>query len=600
MPGITQFEVQVQQGQRWSIHAQFGSFQKEAAVEEARNLERMPGINAVKVVREVYDPDRGTSQEFVIFKSAGVSNLDPHETDATDVKKTKAGWAREEESHEDEELNSTFASLTDDDMPKRFSKKGGSAPQKESTLTLVVVKLLMVALISLTIAGFFTFMTSSLIGDKTLFGIRMVGNAESNVLFVVFVGTFLLSALMMATSLLKKTSIKESKPLFSAKAAAQSAPRKVKKVKKKRKKRPAPGRDLKESDARKAGSSDEDNATNERLRGEMGGDNADNGGSVPPGDNTVGSTGLNAKEEKQKTFMMKALGTALEGSSFNKEKLDNFNKFGVNLWVAGATEALMQSRGIDQKAANKILSDSVQVLGYKKSHAENFAGKYEEYLLQDSRYMQMFQAGRNAMNTFMTDEGHIARHMDTALEEWNKPKQKEEQPRVITVLFTDIAGSTAMTQALGDAGAQEVVRAHNRVVREALTQFRGREVKHTGDGIMASFEQASDSVEAAIMMQQGANTHTQGNPNLPLYLKIGINAGEPIQEDNDLFGSTVQMSARIVDKAQKNEIFVSDVVKGICSGKSYRFVNRGGFEMKGFDGPITLWEVDWRRAQAAE
>ena len=95
MPGITQFEVQVQQGQRWSIHAQFGSFQKEAAVEEARNLERMPGINAVKVVREVYDPDRGTSQEFVIFKSAGVSNLDPHETDATDVKKTKAGWARE-------------------------------------------------------------------------------------------------------------------------------------------------------------------------------------------------------------------------------------------------------------------------------------------------------------------------------------------------------------------------------------------------------------------------------------------------------------------------------------------------------------------------
>jgi len=117
---------------------------------------------------------------------------------------------------------------------------------------------------------------------------------------------------------------------------------------------------------------------------------------------------------------------------------------------------------------------------------------------------------------------------------------------------------------------------------------------------MASFEQASDGVEAAIMMQRGAQQHTQANPNIPLLLKIGINAGEPIQEDNDLFGSTVQMSARIVDKAQKNEIFVSDVVKGICAGKSFRFVNRGGYEMKGFDGPITLWEVDWRRAQAAE
>ena len=599
MPGITQFEVQVQQGQRWSIHAQFGSFQKEAAVEEARGLERMPGINAVKVVREVYDPDRGTSQEFVIYKSAGVSNLDPHETDATDVNKTKSGWAKEEDDEaNDDELSNTFSSLTDDDAHARRKKNRGKP--KESTLTLVVVKLLMVALISLTIAGFFTFMASSLISGKVLFGITMSGNAESNVLFVVFVGTFLLSALMMASSLLKKTQIKESKPLFSPKAAAPP-PRRVKKVKKKRRKKaPAPRRDIDEDDGR--GSSAEDNEANERLRKELGGGNkeADAGGSVPPGTDAKGTPGLSPKEEKQKAFMMKALGTALEGSSFNKEKLDNFNKFGVNLWVAGATEALMQSRGIDQKAANRILADSVQVLGYKKSHAENFAGKYEEYLLQDSRYMQMFQAGRNAMNTYMTDEGHISRHMDGALEEWNKPKQKEEQPRVITVLFTDIAGSTAMTQALGDAGAQEVVRAHNRVVREALTQFRGREVKHTGDGIMASFEQASDSVEAAIMMQRGANAHTQSNPNLPLYLKIGINAGEPIQEDNDLFGSTVQMSARVVDKAQKNEIFVTDVVKGICAGKSYRFVNRGGFEMKGFDGPVTLWEVDWRRAQAAE
>lgn len=600
MPGITQFEVQVQQGQRWSIHAQFGSFQKEAAVEEARGLERMPGINGVKVVREVYDPDRGSSQEFVIYKSAGVSTLDPHETDATSILGGGRGggggsqsrW--DDDDEDDDDLSATFASLTDDDAPKKSRKK--AVATKENSFTVVIVKLLMVALISLTIAGFFAFMTSSLISGKNLFGIRMVGNAVDNVLFIVFVGTFLLAALMMASSLLRTTSIKERRRAPQAKK--QQSTRKVKKVRKKRKRRPKPDGD--EDGMRDNYDAKEDDDVNNRLREEMGGKTSGEAGTAPAADNAAASSGLSPKEEKQKTFMMKALGTALEGSNFNKEKLDNFNKFGVNLWVAGATEALVQSRGIDQAAANKILGDSVQVLGYKKSHAENFAGKYEEYLLQDSRYMQMFQAGRNAMNTFMSDESHISRHMDSALEEWNKPKQKEEQPRVITVLFTDIAGSTAITQELGDAGAQEIVRAHNRVVREALTQFRGREVKHTGDGIMASFEQASDSVEAAIMMQRGANTHTQGNPKLPLLLKIGINAGEPIQEDNDLFGSTVQMSARIVDKAQKNEIFVSDVVKGICSGKSYRFVNRGGFEMKGFDGPVTLWEVDWRRAQAAE
>lgn len=591
MPGITQFEVQVQQGKRWSIHAQFGSFQKEAAVEEAKGLEGMPSISAVKVVREVYDPDRGTSQEFVIYKSEGVTSLAKHETDATEESK-KSSWIDEAPSDDVDEDGFYHDDL--DDEPKKTPIRSGRGKKKGSSLTTIIVKLLLASLISITLAGFFTFVTSSMLHGKTLFGIRIVGNAESNVLFIVFIGTFLLSALMLATSMLKRETLAEREPRQKrAKPAPKTAARKVKKVKK-RKKRPQPSNDL--SDDRRKRKSDEDDALNDRLRDEMKGKSDDAG---PPAEAAT-SSGLSPKEEKQKAFMMKALGSALEGSSANEKKLDNFNKFGVNLWVAGAAEALMQSRSISQAAANRILADGVQTLGYKKSHAENFADKYEEYLLQDSRYMQMFQAGRNAMNTYMSDETHIARHLDSALEEWNKPKQREEQPRVITVLFTDIAGSTAMTQALGDAGAQEVVRAHNRVVREALTQYRGREVKHTGDGIMASFEQASDGVEAAIMMQKGATAHTQSNPNLPLFLKIGINSGEPIQEDNDLFGSTVQMSARIVDKAQKGEIFVSEVVKGICTGKPYRFVSRGGYEMKGFDGPITLWEVDWRRAQAAE
>ena len=87
---------------------------------------------------------------------------------------------------------------------------------------------------------------------------------------------------------------------------------------------------------------------------------------------------------------------------------------------------------------------------------------------------------------------------------------------------------TAITQALGDAGAQQVIRGHNRVVREALSQWSGKEVKHTGDGIMASFSRTSDSLDAAIQMQRECEVFRQQNPDLPLRLKIGINAGEPI------------------------------------------------------------------------
>jgi len=151
-----------------------------------------------------------------------------------------------------------------------------------------------------------------------------------------------------------------------------------------------------------------------------------------------------------------------------------------------------------------------------------------------------------------------------------------------------------MTQNLGDAVAQQVVRAHNRIVREALTEFGGKEIKHTGDGIMASFSTTSNGVEGSMKIQIETAKHNENNPDLPLHIKIGLNAGEPISEDNDLFGSTVQMAARIVDKAKADEIFVSEIVRGICAGKEIKFTNRGPYAMKGFEEDPILYEVLWR------
>jgi adenylate cyclase len=212
--------------------------------------------------------------------------------------------------------------------------------------------------------------------------------------------------------------------------------------------------------------------------------------------------------------------------------------------------------------------------------------------------MQMYQSGRNALNSLLEGDAEAASLLDRALSEWNKPKVKEASGGPITVMFTDMVGSTALTQSKGDAVAQEVVRAHNRIVRAALSQFSGREIKHTGDGIMASFDTTSHGVEAAIFIQQGAQAHTRANPDLPLRLKIGINAGEPIREDDDLFGSTVQLSARITDKAVAGQVLVSEIVRGICAGKDFAFRNAGGFSMKGFSEPITLYELAWNRAAA--
>ena len=208
------------------------------------------------------------------------------------------------------------------------------------------------------------------------------------------------------------------------------------------------------------------------------------------------------------------------------------------------------------------------------------------YLL-DPKYLGMIEAGRDAMQNHLRGSTDAAHQLDPALKSWNQRKTDDDTSAgTVSVMFTDIVGSTDMTQTHGDAAAQEVVRTHNRIVRSALTSFQGREVKHTGDGIMASFANTANAVEAAISIQQKVAADNATNPTVPLGVKIGINAGEPIVEDDDLFGTTVQLAARIVDKASREQIFVSEVVKAICQGKSFDFVNRGAREMKGFQGSV--------------
>jgi len=283
----------------------------------------------------------------------------------------------------------------------------------------------------------------------------------------------------------------------------------------------------------------------------------------------------------------------LEDVAKGRPKLDSFNKFGVNLFLAGACETIGLAGNLNENEISQILNDGVQILGTKPDQAQRFADSYESYLI-DPKYLTMIEAGRTAMQKQIAKQPEASADLAKALDGWNRPKSEETQSTgTIAVMFTDIVGSTQMTQTHGDAAAQEVVRTHNRIVRAALTMFDGREVKHTGDGIMASFNNTANGVEAAMYIQKQIATANSANPNLPLAVKVGINAGEPIVEDNDLFGTTVQLSARIVDKASSGQVLVSDTVRGICQGKGINFVNRGAREMKGFADPIALFEAVW-------
>jgi class 3 adenylate cyclase len=161
-----------------------------------------------------------------------------------------------------------------------------------------------------------------------------------------------------------------------------------------------------------------------------------------------------------------------------------------------------------------------------------------------------------------------------------------------TVLFTDIVDSTSLTQKLGDEMAMEFLRVHDRIVRDALAAAKGREVKHTGDGIMASFVSAAAAVRCAMQIQRELACREREEQDHHIKVRIGGAAGEPVEQNNDIFGTTVQLAARLCSHAQPDQILVSTAVAELCIGKGLSFRPLGEVALKGFDRPVQVHAVE--------
>ena len=163
-----------------------------------------------------------------------------------------------------------------------------------------------------------------------------------------------------------------------------------------------------------------------------------------------------------------------------------------------------------------------------------------------------------------------------------------------TIMFTDMEGSTTITTSLGDAKAMELLRTHDAIIRDAIKTHGGSEVKHTGDGFMISFSTTSRAVECSTSIQRGFASYNKKDPITTIHLRIGLSAGEPVTEGHDLFGSTVQLAARICDQAEPDQILVTRVIKNLCIGKKLPFSDQGEKTLRGFDEPVWLYEVGWQ------
>jgi class 3 adenylate cyclase len=165
-------------------------------------------------------------------------------------------------------------------------------------------------------------------------------------------------------------------------------------------------------------------------------------------------------------------------------------------------------------------------------------------------------------------------------------------PPPVTILFTDVEGSSALTHRLGDAKARKVLREHESIVRGALKAHGGSEVKAMGDGFMASFASASQALKCAVAMQRAFAEHNQ-TADEPILVRMGLNAGEPIAEAEDLFGTAVNLAARIAAQAAGGQIVVSSVVRELAAGKGFLFSDQGEAALRSFEDPVRLYEVRW-------
>jgi len=566
-------------GTRWNLHARYERNEREAALADAKNVERTLQIPA-KVVKETYFPGTNQSEESLVYGGdATLRAKMAARANATPNYRGRGGGGGGRTASPGQTFKTQVAA---------------TAPTKATLST--AAKLTIVIAASLTVAGTVTGLVSALMDPLTG---QVDDLFQSLILFGVFMVTFIGVAYPLSTSLLKwnlfggAKAKKAATPKVPGGATAPAAAKPDEDM-------PsipdlAPAEELELADLK-----DEDEAL-PPLEEEEEPSFPEPVAEEAPAEEQVQSVAEEEppadaeKTDAPKTVFVRFVNALTGAVRKRRPTLDAYNMFGVDLVLAGAIDVLGQHSGMPVDDRRSLLKGSIEALGVKAATAQAFADKYEEYLVEP-RYMPMIVAGRSTMEGFMAGQDTLQDNIGAVFEQWNKPQAQAaaSSSRIMTVMFTDMVGSTDLTQAQGDKAAQTLVRRHNTIVRNALAQYQGKEIKHTGDGIMCSFSSAASGVEAAIAIQQGIAKSNAQNPQQELHIRIGINAGEPIEEEEDLFGTTVQLAARVCAKCGTDAILCSNVVKELASGRGLNFESIGPQDLKGFKEQIVLYQVAWR------
>jgi class 3 adenylate cyclase len=570
---VTTYEIYLVDNGRWALHARYRRDERDKALDEARTMERELNTQ-VKVVREVYNPTENSNEETTIYSTERGSLKPRASAGVARGGGYSGGGGRSGGGGGASSWGDDGASSSSGGGGGRGGGGRGASASMQGTFG-AMGRLVSIILGSLVGAGLLT-MLARMVFERSIWVQLHVSNLAP-IQFMIFIGSFLMIAVPLATKKVRwagmmdrpqrEKPVRQAKPAKATKATKPAAEEPVEDA----------------ADAPPEAEAPAEEAPAEETQAEPEAP-AEAEAEVPDG----AGLGVEMQRETMGRFTT-GLMTEVQKA---RPQLDAYNRFGVSLMLAGAVDAVGDRSSLDPSQRRTLLADSLTNIGTKSDAAKSFSSKYEEYMTE-KRYLGMVQAGRVAADTFLEHPDAPLPPLKSLFDAWAKPQQQQAAPRIMAVMFTDMVGSTDMTQAKGDQAAQVIVRRHNSIVRAALAEYGGKQVKHTGDGIMAAFPSPASAVEATVAIQRAVAANNSRFPDQSLHLRIGINAGEPIEEEEDLFGATVQLAARVCAAAGTDQIVCTNVVKELAGGKGISYASRGPTALKGFSEKIPLFEVIW-------
>lgn len=563
------YDVYVNDGQRWTMERNFGAGEEADAIAFAEDLFRGKKIIGVRVVMETTDPATGQPRDKTVFKKekqASSGKAAAGATSGAPLDMSGAPGARGAAGGSAAGGALTHAAAISSAAAAQTTTMGRQPVNTSALLTKAAAAAACAGAVAVVIHIFLS----------QMLGTRGYGGAVTGGTIAIFAASYVGLSWMLLSSAEIQQIVQFAMGLRPSHQIDLGPAQMI-----------APPRPAALSPARPAEPST-DAATDEPTAAAPGDGEA-------PLDFEVERHRLHLLEDDNKaliTFLHDALkGLAEIGKHLAGGKLDAYNTFGAHIFLAGATESLGRTSERSKNEMKWVLSRALAAIFADDKNAANFAEHYEEYLMQP-KYLDMFKAGADAMDLRRANGAGIGPLFAVALDRWSDKAERRTTDYAV-VMFTDIVGSTEHTQSHGDEAHYEVLKAHNVIVRQALSEHSGREIKHTGDGIMASFSSAYDGVVCAIQVQRAVAIHNAQHADSPILLRIGLNAGEPIKEGTDLFGSTVQLAARVCSQADTGQIVISYVVQGLCAARNLSFANLGARQLKGFKDPIEIYRVLW-------